>query len=359
MMDAHQVTRGEILQLVFRLGIVSAVTFFSIKFLMTQIDPTNAKKKEAKKKALELIERLRNKGIPNISPGKLSDYELMIAAHLVHPDDITISWEDIAGLESIIKEIRETVILPISRQDLFRESRLTQPPKGVLLHGPPGCGKTLIAKATAKEAGTRFINLDVSILTDKWYGESQKLAAAVFSLAVKVQPCIIFIDEIDSFLRVRNSTDHEATAMMKAQFMSFWDGLVTDNTCTVLIMGATNRPQDLDKAILRRMPATFHVSMPNAWQRKHILELILREERTEAAVDIESLARRSEGFSGSDLHEMCRNAAVYRLRELSSDTQELRPITMDELCSSLTKMKEGKAFCDPSVPRFIRDSGLD
>lgn len=114
---------------------------------------------------------------------------------------------------------------------------------GVLLHGPPGCGKTLIAKATAREAGTYFINLDLSILTDKWYGESQKLAAAVFTLAVKLQPCIIFIDEIDSFLRARNSNDHEATAMMKAQFMSLWDGLITDPNCTVIIMGATNRPQ--------------------------------------------------------------------------------------------------------------------
>lgn len=114
---------------------------------------------------------------------------------------------------------------------------------GVLLHGPPGCGKTLIAKATAHEAGTFFINLDVSLLTDKWYGESQKLARAVFSLAMKLQPCIIFIDEIDSFLRARTTSDHEATAMMKAQFMSLWDGLITDPNCTVIVMGATNRPQ--------------------------------------------------------------------------------------------------------------------
>lgn len=99
---------------------------------------------------------------------KLNDYEMMIAAHLVHPEDISVTWNDIAGLEPMIRELRETVILPIQRKELFADSLLTQPPKGVLLHGPPGCGKTLIAKATAKEAGTRFINLDVSILTDKW-----------------------------------------------------------------------------------------------------------------------------------------------------------------------------------------------
>lgn len=110
-------------------------------------------------------------------------------------------------------------------------------PKGVLLHGPPGCGKTLIAKATAKEAGMRFINLDVAVLTDKWYGESQKLASAVFTLASKLQPCIVFIDEIESFLRSRNAQDHEATAMMKTQFMMLWDGLSTKAGSTVIVMG--------------------------------------------------------------------------------------------------------------------------
>ncbi|XP_045898218.1 outer mitochondrial transmembrane helix translocase-like [Micropterus dolomieu] len=129
--------------------------------------------------------------------------------------------------------MKETVILPVQKRHLFQGSRLLQPPKGVLLYGPPGCGKTLIAKATAKEAGFRFINLQPSTLTDKWYGESQKLAAAVFSLAVKLQPSIIFVDEIDSFLRSRSSSDHEATAMMKAQFMSLWDGLDTDYHCQV------------------------------------------------------------------------------------------------------------------------------
>lgn len=138
----------------------------------------------------------------------------MIASHLVNPYDITVSWNNIAGLSQVIDEIKETVIFPVQRKELFRNSVLTKPPKGifsikhvfivinftifigVLLHGPPGCGKTMIAKATAREAGMNFLYLDVSLLTDKWYGESQKLAGAVFSLAQKLQPCIIFIDEI-------------------------------------------------------------------------------------------------------------------------------------------------------------------
>lgn len=282
---------------------------------------------------------------------------MMIAAHLVHASDIKNTWEDIAGLDHVIQEIRQTVIFPIQHRELFTDSQLTQPPKGVLLHGPPGCGKTLIAKATAKESGTRFINLDVSILTDKWYGESQKLAAAVFSLAIKLQPCIIFIDEIDSFLRARNSTDHEATAMMKAQFMCFWDGLITDPNCVVIIMGATNRPQDLDRAILRRMPATFHIPMPNVIQRRQIFKLILENEPVADDVDVLKLAHASDGFSGSDLRELCRNASLYRVRDFmnsnkseysTSESEEayhdaLRPITMDDLMLSLNNMKESKA----------------
>lgn len=120
----------------------------------------------------------------------------MIASHLIHPSEIDVAWSDIAGLEDVMNEIKETVIFPIRESKILASSKLTRPPKGVLLYGPPGCGKTLIAKATAKEAVTSFINLDMSMLTDKWYGESQKLVTALFSLADKLQPCIIFIDEI-------------------------------------------------------------------------------------------------------------------------------------------------------------------
>lgn len=162
----------------------------------------------------------------------------------------------------------------------------------------------------------RFINLDVAMLTDKWYGESQKLASAVFSLAVKIQPCIVFIDEIDSFLRARNSSDHEATAMMKTQFMMLWDGLNTESDSTVIVMGATNRPQDLDKAILRRMPAQFHIGLPSEDQRLKILQLILRQEKLSTDVEYAQLARMTNGYSGSDLREMCRNASVYRIRKV-------------------------------------------
>ncbi|XP_059475714.1 outer mitochondrial transmembrane helix translocase [Neocloeon triangulifer] len=348
-----EITRTEIIKITAKLVLLSAFSYYSMKWLINQLDPTNKQKNQAKAKATDLMKKI---GIQ--VKRQLSEHELMIATHLVDPKDIKVSWSDIAGLDDVIEEIQETVIFPITRKDLLAESRLSQPPKGVLLHGPPGCGKTLIAKATAKEAGARFINLDVSILTDKWYGESQKLAAAVFSLAIELQPCIIFIDEIDSFLRVRSSQDHEATAMMKAQFMSLWDGLITDPNCVVIVMGATNRPRDLDQAIQRRMPSMFHVGLPNRKQRLQILKLILDNEPIGEDVDLENIAKITESFSGSDLHELCRSASVYRMRDFMRSTtrnrtavingssqegdEAMRSINMDDLRKSFSKIRESK-----------------
>lgn len=362
-----QLSKNEIIQLLLRVTIASVFTFYSVKWMMNQLDPTSKNKKKAKLRAEEQLKRLSDQSGFKVNAQQFNDYELMIATHLVVPADITVSWNDIAGLDDVIQELRESVVLPVRHRDLFNQSKLWQAPKGVLLHGPPGCGKTLIAKATAKEAGMRFINLDVAILTDKWYGESQKLASAVFSLAIKIQPCIIFIDEIDSFLRSRNSNDHEATAMMKTQFMMLWDGLNTNSNSTVIVMGATNRPKDLDKAIIRRMPAQFHIGLPTDVQRLQILKLILETECVHNDVDFNRLANLTNGFSGSDLREMCRNASVFRMRlfmrsnenqltEKSAQSTEpstsanaaielsnpLIAISMKDLLKSYDKMKESK-----------------
>ncbi|CRK95625.1 CLUMA_CG009083, isoform A [Clunio marinus] len=360
-MSGADLSRNEILQMVVRVSLVSLATYFSVKWMIDKIDPTCKAKKKAKERAEGLLRRL---GFKEGKLSNLSEYEMVIAAHLVVPDDINVSWKDIAGLDDVVQELKESVVLPVKHRGMFHNSSLYQAPKGVLLHGPPGCGKTLIAKATAKEAGMRFINLDVAMLTDKWYGESQKLASAVFSLALKIQPCIIFIDEIDSFLRSRNTNDHEATAMMKTQFMMLWDGLSTGNESTVIVMGATNRPGDLDKAIIRRMPAQFHVALPNEEQRLKILKLILENEQISPNLNFVQLAKVTNTFSGSDLRELCRNASVYRirtyLREHCDDLDEeakkaqenpltesatntsLPEITMEDLMTSLQKMKLSK-----------------
>ena len=130
---------------------------------------------------------------------QLTEYEMSIASQLVDPSTIKVNFEDVAGQADLVSELRQTVILPLQRRHLFAGSELMAAPKGVLLHGPPGCGKTMLAKATAREAAARFINLDIASLTDKWYGESQKLAGVVFTLAKKIQPCIIFIGNQSTF----------------------------------------------------------------------------------------------------------------------------------------------------------------
>ncbi|NXE66185.1 ATAD1 protein, partial [Calcarius ornatus] len=334
---SRPLSRNEVVGLIFRLTIFGAVTYFTIKWMVDAIDPTRKQKVEAQKQAEKLMKQI---GVKNV---KLTEYEMSIAAHLVDPLSMHVTWSDIAGLDDVITDLKDTVILPIKKKYLFENSRLLQPPKGVLLYGPPGCGKTLIAKATAKEAGCRFINLQPSTLTDKWYGESQKLAAAVFSLAIKLQPSIIFIDEIDSFLRNRSSTDHEATAMMKAQFMSLWDGLDTDYNCQVIVMGATNRPQDLDSAIMRRMPTRFHINQPALKQREAILKLILKNENVSNLLLVAHgcIAATSAALA---LQKLSQPLAPH-LAVVSSprhDEDEIRPVQQQDLHRAIEKMRKSK-----------------
>jgi len=266
--------------------------------------------KEDKEKAKLALARLKR-----TNPGvdlDLNEYERSLLPCVIPPEEIGVKFNDIGGLDSIIKDLQESVILPLTCPQLFDQyATLLQAPKGVLLYGPPGCGKTMLAKALASESGANFISIRMSNIMDKWYGESNKLVDALFSLAQKIQPCIIFIDEIDSFLRERSSTDHELTAMLKAEFMTLWDGLLSSGR--VMILGATNRSNDIDSAFMRRMPKRFAVTLPNAVQRRNILEKFLRGIKYN--LDLDTLVKVTDGLSGSDLKELCRNAAVNSTRE--------------------------------------------
>lgn len=343
-------------QNIIRLCLSAGMCYFVYKYIdkvFDLADPTRKQKKICEEKANAIFKRLGRKNVKDL---KLSEYELNIAAQLIVPEEIPVSWNDIGGLESIIDSIKQTVILPFQKREIFKECKLFSPPKGILLYGPPGCGKTMIAKATAKEAGCAFINVEVQQLTNKWYGESQKLAAAVFSLAYKLQPAIIFIDEIDVFLQMRSDRDHEVTAMMKATFMSLWDGLVSSSNSNIMVMGATNRPHQIDQAILRRMPIRLNVTLPNALQRQRILDLVLQVETLGEDVDLVKLANSLQGFSGSDLQEMCRHASVARVHEhiINSSSsalneeedvdqqQSLRPISMNDLIEAAQVMQRSK-----------------
>lgn len=309
---------------------------------LRHLDPN----REASKKALEHKKEIAKRlGRPLI---QTNPYEDVIACDVINPDHIDVEFESIGGLEAIKEALFELVILPLRRPDLFSHGKLLGPQKGVLLYGPPGTGKTMLAKAIAKESGAVFINVRISNLMSKWFGDAQKLVAAVFSLAYKLQPAIIFIDEVDSFLGQRKTTDHEALTNMKTEFMALWDGFTTDQNARVMVLAATNRPSELDEAILRRLPQAFEIGMPDCRERAEILKVVLKGEKVEQNIDFDYLASLCEGYTGSDLLELCKKAAYFPIRDLLDEekkgkrSQTPRPLSQADLEKVLRTSKKTK-----------------
>ncbi|KAG9780196.1 ATPase family AAA domain-containing protein 1, partial [Aureobasidium melanogenum] len=318
--------------------------YYLVRYVLRQMnyDPEAEQKEQNRKQSSAILRRLdepksgsqqaahggRDSQRPLRSELHLSPYEQVILQDLVFPEDIRVTFDDIGGLSDIIEELKESVIYPLTMPELYSNtSSLLSAPSGVLLYGQPGCGKTMLAKALAHESGACFINLHISTLTEKWFGDSNKLVNAVFSLARKLEPAIVFIDEIDAVLGTRRSGEHEASGMVKAEFMTHWDGLASASSSgrpqRILVLGATNRIQDIDDAILRRMPKKFPVSLPNTSQRLKILKIVLRDTKLdEEQLDLEYLARVMSGMSGSDIKEACREAAMIPVREMIKRQRE-------------------------------------
>jgi ATPase family AAA domain-containing protein 1 len=266
------------------------------------------------------LARIRSKLGHDGPPPTLTPREVQMADEILDPAEIECSFADIGGLDAVKQELYELAVLPLVRPDLFAFSKLVQPVKGILLYGQPGTGKTMLAKSLAKESEAIFLPLQLSKILNKYWGESNKLIAATFSLAHKIQPAVIFIDELDTFLKNSNSE----TAYMdsiKAEFLTLWDGVSTVSTSRVLVLGATNKPQHIDPAILRRMPRAFEVPLPNKDGRLSILQLLLKDENVEDLVreSLPKLAEATPGYSGSDLKELCRAAAMIPVQERTSE----------------------------------------
>ncbi|KNA07898.1 hypothetical protein SOVF_167600 [Spinacia oleracea] len=244
-----------------------------------------------------------------------NEFEKRIRPEVIPANEIGVSFNDIGSLDEIKESLQELVMLPLRRPDLFKGG-LLKPCRGVLLFGPPGTGKTMLAKAIANEAGASFINVSMSTITSKWFGEDEKNVRALFTLAAKVSPTIIFVDEVDSMLGQRTRVgEHEAMRKIKNEFMSHWDGLMTKPGEQILVLAATNRPFDLDEAIIRRFERRIMVGLPSIENREKILTTLMSKEKAEK-LDFHELATMTEGYTGSDLKNLCITAAYRPVREL-------------------------------------------
>ncbi|KDO87279.1 hypothetical protein CISIN_1g000858mg [Citrus sinensis] len=260
-----------------------------------------------------------------------NEFEKKLLADVIPPSDIGVTFDDIGALENVKDTLKELVMLPLQRPELFCKGQLTKPCKGILLFGPPGTGKTMLAKAVATEAGANFINISMSSITSKWFGEGEKYVKAVFSLASKIAPSVVFVDEVDSMLgRRENPGEHEAMRKMKNEFMVNWDGLRTKDKERVLVLAATNRPFDLDEAVVRRLPRRLMVNLPDAPNREKIIRVILAKEELASDVDLEGIANMADGYSGSDLKNLCVTAAHCPIREILEKEKKERALALAE-----------------------------
>lgn len=227
-----------------------------------------------------------------------------------------VKWEDVANLEEAKQALRESVILPMLRPDLFTGAR--RPWKGVLLFGPPGCGKTLIAKAVANEAGCTFFNADAASLVSKWLGESERLVKGLFISARNEQPAIVFMDEVDALTGERGSDQVGGERRLKTQFLIEMDGMKSRKGDHIVVLGATNRPWDLDAAFRRRFERRIMVPIPELEARVRIFEIHTKGIELAEDVDFNLLGEKTKGYAGSDIALICREASLTPIRELDA-----------------------------------------
>ena len=232
----------------------------------------------------------------------------------------TITYEDIGGLRREIRRIREMIELPLRYPEVFERLGI-DPPKGVLLHGPPGCGKTLIARAVAQETSAHFVHINGPEIIDKWYGASEKQLRSIFEDASRCAPAIIFIDEIDAIAPKREemSGDRQVERRVVAQLLALMDGL--ESRGNVIVVAATNIPNTLDPALRRpgRFDREISIGVPDKDGRREILDIHTRGMPLADDVDMERLAAVTHGFVGADLEALGREAAMSALRQLMPD----------------------------------------
>lgn len=290
-------------------------------------------------------------------------HENSMQSAIIKPSEIDVTLCDIGGLSKVKEELQFNLILPLQKPNLFYSgSKAFRPSKGFLLIGPPGTGKTMLAKAIAKESKACFIAPTLSALNNKYYGETEKLLAATWSLASKNAPSVIFLDEIDGMCSTRRAEDGCATGF-KTELLRLIDGVSSKHEA-VVVLAACNNPGCLDPALKRRLSTVITVNLPDKNERLHILRLCMKDEDNKLPESW--LGDVTEGFSGSDLAELYRSASSSRLKRVYTQDPskfglaKLPPLTKMEweaaVASALsTKIASTATHCNDDDKSALRD----
>jgi len=303
----------------------------------------------------QLSEIKKDKPLPKdiLEKLKVTQQDFIYALKIVEPSAMReimieiprVKWSDIGGLEKVKKTLKEMVEWPLKYPDSFKKLGI-KPPRGILLYGPPGCGKTLLAKAVANESGANFISIKGPEILSKWVGESEKQIRSIFRRAKQVAPAIVFFDELDSIAPRRGSTTDQVTERIVSQILSEMSGI--EDIQDVVVMAATNRPDIVDPALLRpgRFEKQILVPIPDKDARLKILKVQTKGMPLKD-VDLESIAERIEGFSGADIEALCREAALNALRKSKKadkvtmkDFEEALKTVTPSLSSDMNKFYE-------------------
>jgi len=277
--------------------------------------------------------------------GKTTESSKSSYEELIMMEKPNVKWEEVVGLDPAKKAVKEAIVYPVQRPDLFPLGW----PRGILLFGPPGCGKTLLAAAVATEIDATFVSIDAASIMSKWLGEAEQNVAKLFGSirksAIEGRPSIVFIDELDSLMG-KHSNEVGGEIRVRNQFLKEMDGIVDKGkNLHIYVIGATNKPWDLDWAFIRRFQKRILVPLPDHHTRLMMFKLYSSHLQLNTNVDLHELARLSEGFSGSDIRDVCQSAQLKLIGEFfetgQANNRQAKPrsLTMEDFKQILEERK--------------------